>query len=125
MTENERNELQKEALELCESAWGVIANAGAGNWSRESFDWNQAACGWRDRYHALRAKLRPTLDVQQGPSGRWYRLQDEKSDETTRVARHYSEGEAYADTNRCFGVKAGDEAAVAELLQRHAARRLA
>jgi hypothetical protein len=29
-------------------AWGIIANAGAGNWSRESEDWRGAAARWRD-----------------------------------------------------------------------------
>ena len=38
--------------DLAESAWGVIANAGGGNWSRETNEWAEAAARWRDRYHA-------------------------------------------------------------------------
>lgn len=39
------------AIDLAESAWGVIANAGAGDWTRESTEWQEAAARWRDRYH--------------------------------------------------------------------------
>lgn len=31
-------------------AWGVIANAGEGNWPSESDDWQEAAARWRDKY---------------------------------------------------------------------------
>ena len=40
----------KTANELLEIAWGVIANAGEGNWSKESEDWQGAAIRWRDDY---------------------------------------------------------------------------
>lgn len=33
-------------------AWGLIANAGEGDWSRESEEWNIAARKWRDQFHA-------------------------------------------------------------------------
>lgn len=39
---------------LCELAWGVIANASGGNWKLEPADWQEAAARWRDGYHALR-----------------------------------------------------------------------
>ena len=31
-------------------AWGLIANAGGGNWKLESPEWVAAAEKWRDRY---------------------------------------------------------------------------
>lgn len=36
---------------LLETAWGVIANAGEGNWTLENPEWVKAAETWRDRYH--------------------------------------------------------------------------
>jgi hypothetical protein len=36
---------------LLEEAWGIIANAGWGDWSRESPEWQGAAARWRKRYH--------------------------------------------------------------------------
>lgn len=39
-------------LELAETAWILIANAGQGDWSREASDWRTSAEKWRDRYHA-------------------------------------------------------------------------
>lgn len=39
------------ASELEESAWGIIANAGRGNWDNESPDWKLAAKKWRDKYY--------------------------------------------------------------------------
>ena len=37
--------------EMLETAWGIIANAGGGNWGIESADWKAAAEKWRDAYH--------------------------------------------------------------------------
>lgn len=39
----------------CESAWGLIANAGGGDWATQSAEWVQAARRWRDAYHAILA----------------------------------------------------------------------
>lgn len=36
---------------LLESAWGIIANAGGGNWDKEGSEWREAAERWRDGYH--------------------------------------------------------------------------
>lgn len=38
--------------DLLEAAWGLIANAGQGDWRRESEEWQQAAAEWRERWHA-------------------------------------------------------------------------
>jgi hypothetical protein len=38
--------------DLLGAAWALIANAGEGDWTRESADWQQAAAAWRDRWHA-------------------------------------------------------------------------
>jgi hypothetical protein len=45
--------------ELLHSAWGVIANAGGGDWKQESLQWQEAAKRWRDRYHKHLTDLRP------------------------------------------------------------------
>lgn len=34
-------------------AWTVIANAGEGDWSRESEEWRKAAVHWRDDFHVF------------------------------------------------------------------------
>lgn len=41
-----------EKTELLELAWGIIANAGGGNWYVETAEWQDAAARWRDRYFA-------------------------------------------------------------------------
>lgn len=64
-----RTERQEEALaalrsieeqleawaDLMNYGWTIIANAGAGNWQRESEEWQEAAAKWRDQYHELLA----------------------------------------------------------------------
>ena len=35
------------------AAWGIIANAGGGNWLLESEEWRDAATRWRDAYHRI------------------------------------------------------------------------
>jgi hypothetical protein len=37
--------------DLLEAAWGLIANAGGGDWERESPQWREAAVAWRERWH--------------------------------------------------------------------------
>jgi hypothetical protein len=44
-----------------EIAFGIIANAGGGNWTLESVEWQEAAARWRDAFYgphcaAARAK---------------------------------------------------------------------
>lgn len=34
-------------------AWTILANAGGGDWSRESPEWQAAVVRWRDRFHEL------------------------------------------------------------------------
>lgn len=43
--------------DLEESAWGIIATAGNGNWSFEMIDWQDAAARWRDQYFAKLATM--------------------------------------------------------------------
>lgn len=40
------------AMDLCSWAWTIICNAGEGDWTRESADWQTAAAKFRDEYHA-------------------------------------------------------------------------
>lgn len=46
------DEMVAELNELLELAWGIIANANGGDWSRATHEWQGAAVRWRDRYHA-------------------------------------------------------------------------
>jgi hypothetical protein len=43
-------------LGLLEEAWGIIANAGGGDWKTQTIEWQKAVAGWRDRYHKVLAK---------------------------------------------------------------------
>jgi hypothetical protein len=36
--------------ELLELAWGIIANASGGDWTKETAEWQEAAAKWRDKY---------------------------------------------------------------------------
>lgn len=36
---------------LVDQAWAIIANAGGGDWEKESADWRDGAKDWRDQYH--------------------------------------------------------------------------
>jgi len=40
----------QQRTDLLELAWGIIANAGSGDWERESKEWQDAAIRWRDIY---------------------------------------------------------------------------
>ena len=40
----------KEA-DLLEAAWGVIANAGGGDWKTQTPAWQEAAKDWRAEFH--------------------------------------------------------------------------
>lgn len=44
-------------LERAETAWGIIANAGGGDWTKETKEWQEAAARWRDEYFATLAAL--------------------------------------------------------------------
>lgn len=43
---------------MLEAAWGIIANAGGGNWDRETPEWREAATNWREAYRRLLAEHR-------------------------------------------------------------------
>lgn len=49
----------EELDELCETAWGLIANAYGGDWELANTDWQGAAIRWRDRWHKTLPKTRP------------------------------------------------------------------
>ena len=52
--------------ELVEYAWTIIANAGEGNWERESSEWQEAAKLWRTQYHDYLATHTPTEPLEGG-----------------------------------------------------------
>ena len=37
-------------IHLLNEAWGLIANASGGNWSKETPEWQERATQWRDRW---------------------------------------------------------------------------
>lgn len=44
-----------------DSAWGLIANAGGGDWTRETPEWQEAAARWRDGYSGHARHVAPIL----------------------------------------------------------------
>ena len=38
------------ATQMLEAAWGIIANAGNGDWTTQTPEWQDAAARWRDEY---------------------------------------------------------------------------
>lgn len=42
--------LRTEYFEMLDSAWGLIANAGGGNWDLQTEEWRQAARRWCENY---------------------------------------------------------------------------
>ena len=48
--ETDTRPVQTETDALLETAWGIIANAGGGNWDLETPEWKEAAERWRDKY---------------------------------------------------------------------------
>ena len=42
---------------MLESAWGIIANAGGGNWESQTPEWQEAAKKWREAYHRTLRQL--------------------------------------------------------------------
>jgi hypothetical protein len=48
--------LAEQWKDCAEYGWAIIANAGAGNWARESKDWQEAAARFRDQYHTALAR---------------------------------------------------------------------
>lgn len=54
-------------VDLAEVAWGIIANANGGDWSKASAEWREAAGRWRDRYHALlNVRARQVIEIRDG-----------------------------------------------------------
>lgn len=51
---------QSDALE---TAWGVIANAGGGDWTKESPNWQFAAGRFRQMYHSGLGEMRMALEL--------------------------------------------------------------
>lgn len=49
----------EELEDLCESAWGIIANAYGGDWELANNDWQNAAQRWRDHWNKMLPKTRP------------------------------------------------------------------
>jgi hypothetical protein len=47
---------------LLAEAWGIIANASGGDWSREVKEWGVAALRWRDDYHAYLDRQREAAE---------------------------------------------------------------
>lgn len=109
MTEQRENELRRE---------GFVAGA---KWATDNFHRAVHSC----LSDTEAARRYPTIDVQQGPSGRWYRVVDARNCETGQlVIRGWdNEQAARADLGACWlGILPGDESTVAQMLTRHAER---
>lgn len=52
-------------LDLCESAWGIIANAHYGNWDEADPEWKAAAERWRDKWHRLLDQLPKPIRIEE------------------------------------------------------------
>lgn len=50
----------EETNELLDWAWTILANAGGGDWTKESKDWQGAVVKWRDEYHKNLSERRKT-----------------------------------------------------------------
>ena len=50
-------------LDLLHWGWTIICNAGEGDWSRESDDWQKAAARFGDEYHAATHDRLPLEDA--------------------------------------------------------------
>jgi len=46
------------AMDLIEEAWGIIANAGGGNWKKETQTWQKTAARWRTKYFKMEKEQR-------------------------------------------------------------------
>jgi hypothetical protein len=57
-------EQPQEGTDLLELAWGIIANAGGGDWEKESKEWQDAAVRWRDTYFGSLTKVSKTSSQQ-------------------------------------------------------------
>ncbi len=57
--------------DMLELAWGLLANAGGGDWGREGPDWKAAAVRWRDEhYHpSLGAAMKAETEEGADPRG--------------------------------------------------------
>lgn len=60
----ERKVLEARAIqgavdELLELAWGLLANAGDGDWTKETAQWQEAAARWRERYFQASPRSQP------------------------------------------------------------------
>lgn len=74
--------------DLIPAAWGIIANAGGGDWGRETPEWQEAATRWRDAYHETLPSghcHRATRDAhhRRSPAGR--RQEDAVSERRTEI----------------------------------------
>lgn len=52
-------------LSALETAWGIIANAGNGDWKNESQDWQKAANRFRDTYHKILSSREAELPMEE------------------------------------------------------------
>jgi hypothetical protein len=48
-------------------AWGLIANAGGGNWDNETPEWRKEAQRWRDDFHRRLQAERPSTPTDSPP----------------------------------------------------------
>ena len=45
-----QEDARRDLVDLIDAAWGIIANAGNGDWLTEHPEWQEAAAKWRDQF---------------------------------------------------------------------------
>lgn len=104
------------SLDAIELAWGIIANAGGGNWGKETPEWQDAAVRWRDTYLpqmgaklSVRAKTGQVVEYDEdlgpliraeGYNAGWEARKQWEADRKMHAHSHY-------DTGYDAGFKAG------------------
>jgi hypothetical protein len=60
----ERRQIVDSLYTQLDAAWGIIANAGGGDWKTQTQEWREAAERWRDCYTGSALKPQPSLTEQ-------------------------------------------------------------
>lgn len=58
MYDVEKVEVEDPVLDLLDYAWTILANAGGGDWNKETPEWQIAIKQWRSRYFAFLTEMR-------------------------------------------------------------------
>lgn len=62
---------------MLDAAWGIIANAGNGDWTTQTQEWQDAAAKWRDEYLAASSVNRVHAQEKAAVESGWVELSDQ------------------------------------------------